>query len=230
MVTRDLDYTNPNLHYSFDLIQSNLFTKNPDNFINVLGIEQLQTIGNVFLLDVFLSADNVVEPHYHSNASELIYCITGETTASLINPSTNELKSFNIKPQQVVTVPQGWWHYFTANTDNTHLLEIFDTPKLDTIQGSDVLRLTSPKVFAHTYCMEEDQIENALAPIKDTVIIGPPSDCHKGKKPSGYDPAYVNHTYQTGSNYQVFPGPPYYGPMPNAHNLNYPHPHQGWGK
>ena len=78
MGKQDIDYKDPNLHYSYDLAQSRFFTKNKENYINVLGIEQLRTIGNVFLLDVFLSAGNVVEPHYHSNASELIYCITGK--------------------------------------------------------------------------------------------------------------------------------------------------------
>lgn len=178
MVTRYLDYTNPNLHYAYDLSKSRFFTKNQDNYINVLGMEQLRTIGNMFLLDVFLSSGNVVEPHYHSNASELVYCITGKTVVSLINPSTNELKNIRIRPQQVVTIPQGWWHYFTAETDNTHVLTIYDTPKLDTVWGSDVLRLTPPQVFSHAYCLDTGEIQQALSQIKDTVIIGPPENCN----------------------------------------------------
>src|SRR5690625_7789206 len=99
----------------------------------------------------------------------------------MINPSTNELKNTRIQSQQVVTIPQGWWHYFAASTDNTHVLTIYDTPKLDTVWGSDVLRLTPPQVFAHTYCLDQGQIQQALAPIKDTVIIGPPTDCDQNR-------------------------------------------------
>lgn len=170
----------PHLSYAYDLERSRFFTKNQANYINVLGAEQLRTIGNVFLLDVFLSAGNVVEPHYHWNASELIYCVTGETIVSMINPTTNELKNFRITPQQVVTIPQGWWHYFAASMDHTHVLTIYDTSELDTVWGSDILRLTPPQVFAHTYCLDEGQIQQALAPIRDTVIIGPSADCHQG--------------------------------------------------
>ena len=202
MGKQDIDYKDPNLHYSYDLAQSRFFTKNQDNYINVLGIEQLRTIGNVFLLDVFLSAGNVVEPHYHSNASELIYCITGETIVSMINPSTNELKNIRIQSQQVVTIPQGWWHYFAASTDNTHVLTIYDTSKLDTVWGSDVLRLTPPQVFAHTYCIDEGQIHQALASIRDTVIIGPPTDCDQNgsrysNKGAYYQPHYPTSPYYT---------------------------------
>lgn len=202
VVKQYMDYKDPDLHYSYDLGQSRFFTKNQDNYINVLGKEQLPTIGNVFLLDVFLSTGNVVEPHYHSNASELIYCITGETIVSMINPSTNELKNIRIQSQQVVTIPQGWWHYFAASMDHTHVLTIYDTPELDTVWGSDVLRLTPPQVFAHTYCLDQGQIQQALAPIRDTVIIGPPADCDRSRgrysnKDAYYQPYYPSSPYYT---------------------------------
>ncbi|TFJ93228.1 hypothetical protein [Lentibacillus salicampi] len=64
-----MDYTNPNLHYAYDMAQSRFFIKNEDNYINVLGHEQLRTMGKTYLLDVFLSAGNIAEPHYHSNAT-----------------------------------------------------------------------------------------------------------------------------------------------------------------
>lgn len=193
MGKQDIDYSDPNLRYSYDLKKSRFFTKNQDNYINVLSSEQLKTIGNVFLLDVFLSAGNVVEPHYHINASELIYCITGETIVSLINPSTNELKNIRIQPQQAVTIPQGWWHYFSASKDNTHVLTIYDTRKLDTVWGSDVLRLTPPQVFAHAYCLDHRQVQQALAPIRSRVIIGPPVDCNQSGGKTYYQPYYSSY-------------------------------------
>ncbi|MFO7343034.1 MAG: cupin domain-containing protein, partial [Bacillaceae bacterium] len=63
--------------FTFDVNKSPLFKKDHKNYINVLGIQQLNTLENVSLLDIFLSAGNVVEPHYHPNAAELVYCISG---------------------------------------------------------------------------------------------------------------------------------------------------------
>ena len=179
MAVSYMDFSAPNVQYTFDLSSNPLYKKDSENYINALGIMQLNTIGDVFLLDIFLSKGNVVEPHYHQNASELTYCITGSATISLINPFTNELKNIKIKPGQVASIPQGWWHYAEATSDKTHLLAIHDTPLLQTIFGSDVLRLTPPQVLAHTYCLDEKQVENTLKPITHTVIIGPPSDCKK---------------------------------------------------
>lgn len=177
-MAHNIDFTNSNLHYAYDMSQSRFFTKNQENYANLLSVEQLPAIGGASLIDVFLSAGNMVEPHYHWNSTELIYCITGEVIATLINPFTKELKNIRIQPQQVVAIPQGWWHYFAASVDNTHVLTIYDAPKPETVWGSDILRLTPPEVFAHSYCLNKEQLEQVLGPIQETVIIGPPADCY----------------------------------------------------
>ncbi|WP_094700266.1 cupin domain-containing protein [Brevibacillus laterosporus] len=170
-----MDYTSPSTQFTYDLNNNPLFRKDSRNYINELSIMQLNTLGNVSLLDIFLSISNIVEPHYHQNASELVYCISGSAVVSLINPFTNELLNFPITSGQVANVPQGWWHYEIASVDNTHLLAIFDAPIPETIFGSDILRLTPPSILAHTYCLNEAKVKDTLAPIQSTVVIGPPS-------------------------------------------------------
>ena len=95
-------------------------------------MKQLNTLENTSLLDIYLSTGNVVEPHIHQNAAELVYCISGSAVVSLLNPFTNQILNLPIQPGQVANIPQAWWHYEIATADNTHLLAIFDapTPKL----------------------------------------------------------------------------------------------------
>ncbi|AYB39156.1 cupin domain-containing protein [Brevibacillus laterosporus] len=173
-----MDYTSPSTQFTYDLNNNPIFRKDSRNYINELSIMQLNTLGNASLLDIFLSISNIVEPHYHQNASELVYCISGSAVVSLINPFTNELLNFPITPGQVANVPQGWWHYEIATVDNTHLLAIFDAPIPETIFGSDILRLTPPSILAHTYCLNEAKVKDTLAPIQSTVVIGPPKNCN----------------------------------------------------
>lgn len=105
-------------------------------------MNQLNTLENTSLLDIYLSTGNVVEPHIHQNAAELVYCISGSAVVSLLNPFTNQILNLPIKPGQVANIPQAWWHYEIATADNTHLLAIFDAPTPEVIFGSDILRLT----------------------------------------------------------------------------------------
>lgn len=171
-----VDYTSPSVQFTYDLSNNVLFQKDAQNSINELSIQQLNTLANVSLLEIRLSTANVIEPHYHQNATELVYCISGAVTVSLINPFTRELKHFPITPGQVANVPQGWWHYLVATMDNTHLLTIFNAPVPEFILGSDILRLTPSNILAHTYCLNENQIQEALSPLKKPILIGPPKD------------------------------------------------------
>ncbi|GIP38160.1 hypothetical protein J31TS4_14400 [Paenibacillus sp. J31TS4] len=184
MAVSYLDYTSPSVQFTFDLSKNQFFRKDSRNYINMLSIGQLNTLGNVSLLDIFLSKTNVVEPHIHQNATELVYCIAGSAVVSLVNPFTKKLLNFPIEPGQVANVPQGWWHYEVATADDTHLLAIFDAPVPEFIGGSDLLRLTPANILAHTYCLDEEKVKEAFAPLQETVFIGPPADCKSDRAPA----------------------------------------------
>lgn len=165
--------------YSFDVNTSTFFKKDAHNYINVLGIEQLNTLEDTSLLDLFLSKGNMIEPHYHQHAAELLYCISGSVTVSMLNPNTKELHHYPITAGQVANVPQGWWHYMVATADHTHFLGIFNAPTPEVILGSDILTLTPPKIMADAYCIDEKTWKKAIAPVEPSMIIGPPKDCDK---------------------------------------------------
>ncbi|MGM9944518.1 MAG: cupin domain-containing protein [Lysinibacillus sp.] len=176
------DYTSPATQYQFDINNSPLFVKDQHNYINILGVKQLNTLDNVSLLDIFLSKNNVVEPHYHQNAAELVYCISGSATVSMLNPYTKQILDYTITPGQVANVPQGWWHYEVALMNHTHLLAIFNAPTPDVILGSDILKFTPPAIMAHTYCLDENQWKQAISPVQPTTYIGPYKGCDRGKQ------------------------------------------------
>ncbi|QMV40597.1 cupin domain-containing protein [Cohnella cholangitidis] len=181
MANSNADFTSPTVQFTFDLKNDLFFRKDASNYINRLSIKDLNTLGNNSLLDIYMSAGNVVEPHIHQNASELVYCISGAAVVSLINPFTTRLLHFPIQPGQVANVPQGWWHYEIATVDNTRLLAIFDAPAPEAIFGSDILRLTPASVWAHSYCLNEAKVEDTFAPITSTAYIGSPKDCQQAQ-------------------------------------------------
>jgi quercetin dioxygenase-like cupin family protein len=172
-----IDYSSPAAQFAFDVNNSNLFTKDSQNLINILGEAQLNTLQNISLLDIYLSKNNIVEPHYHQNASELVYCISGMATVSILNPYTKQILNFTITPGQAANVPQGWWHYEIALTDNTHLLAIFDASTPEVILGSDILKFTPANIMAHTYCLDENQWNNVISQVEPTTYIGPSKKC-----------------------------------------------------
>lgn len=211
-----IDYNSPSTQFSFDVNTSTLAKKDNQNFINVLGIQQLNTLDNVSLLDIYLSANNVIEPHYHQNAAELVYCISGAVTVSLLNPFTKQIQNYPLTPGQVANVPQGWWHYEVATVDQTHLIAIFNASTPEVILGSDILKLTPANIMAHTYCLDEDQWKKAIAPVIPSTFIGPPTNCHRtAENISLHHPNYNNQCHCQGYTMQEFNPyhhyPNYYG-------------------
>lgn len=202
-----MDYTSPSTQYTFDVNKSPLFIKDNQNYINVLGINQLNTLENVSLLDIYLSTNNVVEPHYHQNAAELVYCISGSATVSIMNPFTKQILNYTITPGQVANVPQGWWHYEIATVDNTHLLAIFNAPTPEVILGSDILKFTPANIMSHTYCLDETQWKQVTAPVKPSTYIGPYKDCNKVKENIPHQ--NVHQPYQQPQHIPQYPQTPY---------------------
>ncbi|WP_075528331.1 cupin domain-containing protein [Sporosarcina ureilytica] len=194
---KKFDVSSPNAEYTFDVNQNTLFKRDNKNFINELSIDQLNTLDNTSVLDIYLSKGKIVEPHYHQHASELVYCICGGVTVSLVNPNTKELHSFSITSGQVVNVPQGWWHYIVSNADDTRFLGIFNAPKPEVILGSDLLNVTPANIVADTYCVDEVKWKEVTKPIPPSVFIGPPIDCHRDQHEHfDINSTFTDPTYQ----------------------------------
>lgn len=187
-----IDYTSINTQFAFDVNNSPFFKKDNQNLINILGKQQLNTLKNLSLLDIYLSATNVVEPHYHPNAEELVYCISGAAAVALLNPFTRKFQNYSITPGEVVNIPQGWWHYEFATEDSTHLLAIFDAPTPEVILGSDILKLTPASIMAHTYCLDKREWKKAIAPLDPPTYIGPPTSCIKTEESNALYSCNIN--------------------------------------
>lgn len=224
-----MDFTKPGVQFFADMNKNRLFTRNTENYINRLGRDDLNTLGNNSLLDIYMSKGHVVEPHYHQNASELVYCIKGSAVVSLINPFTQEVKEIHITPGQVANLPQGWWHWIIASSDETHLLSIFDAPYPEYILGSDVLKNTPIEVLAHTYCLDANKLQSALAPLEGGTIIGPKDGCISQRQRNEMQPpqqSMPNHPAYERTNYHRPPQtsvqyPNYMQPSPPPNNVAY---------
>lgn len=192
-MSSNIDYSSPGAQFNFDVNNSPAFKKNAQNFINILSVDQLNTLKNVSLLDIFLSEGNVIEPHYHQQAAELIFCVSGACTVSFLNPFTKLIQDFPLTPGEVANVPQGWWHYIVATENNTHFIGIFDAPTPDVILGSDLLKLTPTNIMAYTYGMDKDLWKQAMAPVKPATFIGPPTDNNTANEHISYqEPGYAD--------------------------------------
>ncbi|WP_233500671.1 cupin domain-containing protein [Paenibacillus antibioticophila] len=152
------------------------YKRDPHNYITQLFGEQLPAIRTGFF-NIHLTKGVMVNPHWHTNASEMIFVIHGEVITSVFNPFQQRLMTYCLKPGQVAILPKGWFHWIITQSEQAHILAIFDEPTPDIVYASDFLRCTPKEVFKQAYCINEEEYERAVAPLKQSVILGPPLDC-----------------------------------------------------
>ncbi|MCL1631682.1 cupin domain-containing protein [Sporolactobacillus sp. CPB3-1] len=146
------------------------------NYITQLFGPQFSAIRNGFF-NAHMTRGVIIQPHWHTNASEMVFMISGSVITSVFNPFTQKLISNQIGPGQVSMLPKGWFHWIIALTDDVHLLTIFDQPTPDVVFGSDFLRFTPAEVMNRAYCVNPQIYAQAVAPIQQSTILGPPIGC-----------------------------------------------------
>lgn len=166
----------PSLNLSADSTHKVNYAKNDQNVVTQLFAEQLPAVKTGFF-NIRMSQGVVVSPHWHTNATELVFVISGELQTSVFNPYSQQLMTYRLKPGQVSQFPLGWFHWLVALTDHTQLLTIFDVPTPDIVYGGDFLRNLPPEVASRAFCVNPVAYAQAVAPIQKPTVLGPPPGC-----------------------------------------------------
>ena len=166
----------PDLKLAADSNQVLNYKRDANNYITQLFGEQLPAIRNGFF-NAHMSKGFIVQPHWHTNVTEMVFVISGELITSVFDPFTQKLMTYHLKPGQIVVFPKGWFHWILAESEQAHFLTIFDAPTPDIVYGSDFLRAVPQEVIQRAYCINEEEYAKAVAPLKESVILGPPPGC-----------------------------------------------------
>ncbi|GGH73617.1 quercetin dioxygenase-like cupin family protein [Pullulanibacillus pueri] len=220
------ELTSPSLTLFADANQTVNYRRDTHNYITQVFAQELPAI-RTGLFNVHMSQGIIIQPHWHTNVTELVFLIHGEVITSVFNPFTQQLMTYHLKPGQVSEFPKGWFHWIVALTNDVHLLTLFDQPTPDIVYGSDFLRFTPKEIMHLAYCINMEEYEQAIAPVKESLILGPPPGCqsnapyqqlsinpNQATSPSAY-PTQTNTAYYT--NYQTPPQSNHYRPYPYSY-------------
>lgn len=184
----------PNLF--FDSRNNIFFKRNEENIAYEVTSTQLPAMQGGAFVDLFLTKGHIREPHWHPNAWELDVVVSGEIVTSIVNPDTKQLQHYRARPGQVVFIPMAWWHWITPISEKVHLHLFFNNDQVESAEGSDMLRLTPPEVFQAAYNIHAEQLAELLAPLTESVVIGPPnSHSVQPKSNNGREDNYEDKYY-----------------------------------
>jgi oxalate decarboxylase len=114
------------------------------------------------------------EPHWHPNAAELNYCVSGQAQIGIVAPDGN-VQTFAVNAGDIAYIPRNWFHYI-ANTGDEPLqfLIFFITPdaRIQTINLSLTVDHVPASVLAASFDSDPDVF--AALPKRGNVGIVPP--------------------------------------------------------
>jgi oxalate decarboxylase len=103
----------------------------------------------LFLLDAYPEA--LREPHWHPNAGELDYCVSGTARMEILGPN-GQRESFVIKPGDIAYIPQNYLHYIdNASNDPFQFLVFFSNNAPTNIDFSQVFTFFSHELLAASF-------------------------------------------------------------------------------
>jgi|GEM_PF-734621 len=207
--------TSPNVKLFADSNDTVTYKRDAGNYITQVFGEQMPAIATGFF-NVHMTKGIIIQPHWHTNANELVFVISGEVLTSIFNPFTQRLMTYKLKPGQVAMLPKGWFHWILTLSDRAHILTIFDQPTPDIVYGADFLRHIPREILNIAYCINEEEYAEAVAPLKETVILGPPPGCSKRDEQGSALESIQEQAFGQAP-FNHFPPPPsFYGYPPPA--------------
>ncbi|MFD1776934.1 cupin domain-containing protein [Paenibacillus rhizophilus] len=189
-------FSSPALTLAADSNKHINYRRDADNYLTQVFGAQLPAIETGFF-NAHMTKECIVQPHWHTNAEELVFVISGEILTSVFNPCTQQLMSYKLTPGQVSVFPKGWFHWIIVLSEQAHFLAIFDVPTPDVVYGSDFLKAIPPEVLNRAYCVDEQKYKQAVAPLQESVILGPPPGCVCGNNPPSVQ-GIQKHPYHSG--------------------------------
>jgi oxalate decarboxylase len=103
----------------------------------------------LFLLNAYPEA--LREPHWHPNAGELDYCVSGTAQMEILGPN-GQRESFVIEPGDVAYIPQNYLHYIdNMSNDPLQFLVFFSNNAPTNIDFSQVFTSFSHELLAASF-------------------------------------------------------------------------------
>jgi oxalate decarboxylase len=110
--------------YKLDLEAIHPQIETGGGFVKISNGFLLPTLEGLSLYSVTLKKNGAREPHWHPNASELNYLITGTARITLLSPG-GDVDTFDMQPGDMSFLPQGYLHHIENTGDQDAKFAIF---------------------------------------------------------------------------------------------------------
>ncbi len=120
--TAEPDQQTNRLKVNLDAIQAQIY--NQGGWVKPANKTLLPTLDGLAVFRVKLKKNGIREPHWHPNAHELNYLMSGSARITLLSP-INKVETFDLKAGDISFLPRGYLHHIENTGDDPAEFAVF---------------------------------------------------------------------------------------------------------
>lgn len=140
--------------------------------IRVMNSRLAPGLSGMTMYTVHMKPGGLREPHWHPNASELNYLVSGKVRIGILHPDGTP-ETFELEAGDTGFIPRGWFHYIeNINDGESHVIVGFDNVDPDDVGVSAAVGFLSNKLLATTFGVPEKTFDS-IPKTTNSILMAP---------------------------------------------------------
>lgn len=157
--------------FKFNIAKSERKIQTPGGYLQQAIKANLPVLDGLGILGFGLHPKGIVEPHWHTNAGELVYIVRGRTRITILSPD-NTIVELEVNGGEGAFAPASHFHNIeNIGAEEVEVIAFFSHADPDYIGFGEVLGAYSNDMLASIFHVQPDYFENLKKPSSPLVIL-----------------------------------------------------------
>jgi len=157
--------------YKFNIEDSAKTVLTKGGYLQIGTKDNLAVLNGLGILGFGLNPKGVVEPHWHTNAGELVFIVKGTTRITVLSPD-GEVKIMEVKGGEGAFAPASHFHNIeNIGTDDVEVIAFFSDENPDYLGIGEVIGSYSNELLASIFNVAPNYFDTFKKPTGPLVIV-----------------------------------------------------------
>jgi oxalate decarboxylase len=157
--------------YKFDIEESEKAILTKGGYVQLGTKINLPVLEGLGILGFGLNPKGIVEPHWHTNAGELVYIVKGKTRITVLSPD-GHVDDLEVNAGQGAFAPASHFHNIeNVGSDDVEVIAFFSNSDPDYIGIGEVIGSYSNDLLASVFNTKPDYFDTFKKPTGPLVIV-----------------------------------------------------------
>lgn len=157
--------------YKFNMAASGKPVQTKGGYIQLGTKGNLPVLEGLSILKFGLNSKGCVEPHWHTNAGELVYIVKGRSRVTILSPD-GKVEELEVSGGQGVFAPASYFHNITnIGDEEVEVIAFFNNAEPDYIGFGEVLGFYPNQMLGSIFNISPDYFDKLKKPSAPLVIV-----------------------------------------------------------